>query len=164
MRQSSSRRRVEPSSAVVANQESTGARVVYAALPFLLARVQRREGDRCRVTTADGRAFEAGIDTAVDPALVDEAATTGARVIVEMGESPTIAGVLLVSRPLSIGRDRRVDAEVESFTVSARESATLKTSSAFVQVKAREVELYGEKVLARARNLVKLAAAMIRLN
>src|SRR5690606_34097664 len=100
-------------------------------------------------------------DESVDPALLDEAHATGARVLVEAGGTPSIVGVVATRRALTLDREGRVTAEVTSLEVSAQEQVLLKIPGAFVRAKAREIEVYGERVLTRARNLAKILAAMI---
>ena len=93
-----------------------------------------------------------------------EALAEGSRVLVEAGPSPVVVGVVQTSRALRVNRQGAVDATVERFQVQARQSATLKTASAFLQVKGAEVELYGTRILTRAREVAKILARMINLN
>lgn len=140
-----------------------GPRVVYARPPVLLATVVERAEDGWRVRIGTQEQI-AGTHDAVDPALIDDAIGTGAPVVIDNGTEPRIAGVLLTSRPLTIDRDGSVLAKVKRLVVEAEEEALFKTSRAFVQVTAREVELYGVRVAARARDVVKLLGAMVKLN
>jgi hypothetical protein len=57
-----------------------------------------------------------------------------------------------------------VDAEVERFEVSARQEVLLKTPGAFLRARRRDIEVFGDKVLTRGRELAKIIAAMIELN
>jgi hypothetical protein len=104
------------------------------------------------------------LDACVDPALMHEALADGARVLVEAGAAPVVVGVVQTSRALRVDRQGGVDAAVERFQIQARQSATLKTGTAFMQVKGAEVELYGTRVLTRAREVAKILARMINLN
>jgi hypothetical protein len=104
------------------------------------------------------------LDASVDPALIREALEDGARVLVESSEAPVIVGVVQTSRALRVDRQGEVKAQVERFSLHARQGATLKTSSAFLRVKGAEVELYGRQVLTRAREVAKILARMISLN
>jgi len=105
-----------------------------------------------------------GLDPSVDPALVREALEEGARGLVEAKPEPVLVGVVQTSRALRVDRQGGVDAEVERFQVRASQGATLKTATAFLQVKGAEVELYGERILSRAREVAKILARMINLN
>jgi hypothetical protein len=104
------------------------------------------------------------LDPSVDPALVREALEEGARALVEANPVPTLVGVVQTSRALRVDRQGGVDAEVERFQVHASQGAMLKTAAAFLQVKGAEVELYGERILSRAREVAKILARMINLN
>jgi hypothetical protein len=104
------------------------------------------------------------LDPSVDPALVREAREGGARALVEARPSPVLVGVVQTSRAVGVDRRGNVDAEVARFQVRAHQGATLKTGAAFLQVKGAEVELYGERILTRAREVAKILARMINLN
>lgn len=104
------------------------------------------------------------LDPSVDPALVREALAEGARALVEARPAPVLVGVVQTSRALRVDRRGGVDATVERFQVHARQEATLKTAAAFLQVKGAELELYGERILTRARGVAKILARMINLN
>jgi len=124
-----------------------------------LARVLAREGDLFRVRCA-GREELAGCDPSVDPALVEAAIATGARVVVEDG---AIVGALATSRTVEVGRDDSVRLLVERFEVSAKE-AVVQTPTAFVSLKDDEVELFGRRIVSRARELARILARAIQLN
>ncbi|MFY1829225.1 hypothetical protein ACN47A_25125 [Myxococcus fulvus] len=104
------------------------------------------------------------LDASVDPGLVREALESGARVLVELSAPPMVVGVVQTSRALRVNRQGRVEAQVEKFDLYSREGATMKTSGAFMQVKGSEVELYGTRILTRAREVAKILARMINLN
>ncbi|AGC41707.1 hypothetical protein MYSTI_00349 [Myxococcus stipitatus DSM 14675] len=104
------------------------------------------------------------LDASVDPALMHEALEDGARVLVEASATPVVVGVVQTSRALRVDRQGRVDAQVERFELQARQGATVKTSGAFLQVKGSDVELYGTRILTRAREVAKILARMINLN
>jgi hypothetical protein len=127
-----------------------------------LARVLAREGDLFRVLRGQ-REELAALDPAVDPALVEDAMASGARVIVEDGPVVAIVGALQTSRSVAVGRDGAVRLSVERFEVTAHE-ALLKTHSAFVSIKADEVEIFGTRILSRARELARVLARAIQLN
>jgi len=130
---------------------------------ILLATVLAREGERFRVR-AGGRERLAARDAAVDPALLDEAIATGARVVLEDGVATTIVGALATARSVLIDREGRVRVAVERFEVTAGEEVLLRTGAAFVRVKGDEVELFARRVLARARELARVLARAIQLN
>jgi len=75
-----------------------------------------------------------------------------------------LVGVVQTSRALRIDREGVVEAEVERFSLQARSEAVLKTASAFLQLKAGEVELRGIRTLVRAREMAKVLARIISLN
>jgi hypothetical protein len=125
-----------------------------------LARVIAREGDGFRV-----RSWKIEVvvpcDPCVDPALVEEAIASGARVVLEDG---VIVGALATARSLQIDRQGVVDAEVNRFAVRAKDSALLKSQKAFLELKGSNIELYGHQVLTRARELARILGRMIKLN
>jgi len=108
--------------------------------------------------------LEAEVDPSVDPAFLEECRRDGRRVLITGGARPLIVGALQARRALEIDREGRVNAEVESFHIKATSEVTLQTAAAFIQLKAEEIELYGERVLTRARGLAKTLARMISLN
>jgi hypothetical protein len=131
--------------------------------PLALAVVVGLEGDTWRVRLG-GVERLAESDAAVDPGLLREAAASGARVVVEWrGGEPMIVGALATTRVLTI-RDDAVEASVKHFRIRARDEVTLKTAGAFVQIKGSEVELYGQRILSRARELSRMIGRMIKLN
>jgi len=127
-----------------------------------LARVLAREGDLFRVRCA-AREELVGCDPSVDPALVEAAIATGARVVVEDGPEALIVGALATTRTVEVGRDDSVRLSVERFEVSAKE-AVVKTPSAFVSLKDDEVEIFGRRIVSRARELARILARAIQLN
>lgn len=139
------------------------ARLVYTQAPVLLGRLVEPCEDGWSVDLGAVRR-DVAVDPSVDPVLLDEARDTGARVLVDASSVPTIVGVVATRRTLSVDRNGNVAAKVKSFEVSADEQVLLKTPGAFVRAKAREVEVYGDRVLTRARDLAKILAAMIKLN
>lgn len=138
-------------------------RAVYAPPPVQLGVVVAREGDRWRVRVGREERLLSR-DASVDEALVDEAMATGARVVVDLDEGPAVVGVLLTRRALTVTPDGDVEASVRRFKVSARDEAVLQTPGAFVRAKGDEVELFGARVLTRAREVARILARMIKLN
>ena len=124
-----------------------------------LARVAGREGDLFRVVLGR-REQVVACDPSVDPALIEEAIASGARVVVE---EDTIVGTLATARSIPVDRQGAVQISVTRFEVTARE-ALLKTGSAFVSIKNDEVEIFGRRILSRARELARVLARAIQLN
>jgi hypothetical protein len=125
-----------------------------------IARVLTRERDRFRVRW--GRCEEmVDCDPSVDPALVESAIESGTRVVVEDG---VIVGALATARAVPVGRDGTVSVSVKRFEVTAHEEALLKTPSAFLCIKGDEVEIFGRRLLYRARELARVLARAIQLN
>jgi hypothetical protein len=127
-----------------------------------LARVLAREGDSFRVRWG-ARDRLLPCDPSVDPALIETAITTGARVVVEDGLQASIVGALATARSVSVDRDDRVLLAVKRFEVSAGETV-LKSEAAFVSLKDGEVEIFGRRILSRARELARILARAIQLN
>ncbi len=125
-----------------------------------LGRAIARQGQAFRVRVG-GFERELSLDAAVDPALLDEAIASGARVVVE---GDVIVGALTTARAVLIGRDGGVDAQVARFQVTAKDELTLRSAGAFVLLRGGEVELFGNRVLTRARELVKLLGRMVKVN
>jgi hypothetical protein len=115
---------------------------------------------------AGGADVVADADPAIDPALLREAIATGARVVLEVapGVPPVIAGVLATARALTIDRSGAVEAEVRRLALTATEEALLRGPGAFVRLKIDEVELYGKRVVSRARELCRLLGRMVKIN
>jgi len=135
-----------------------------AAAGVALGVVEGRAGDgqwRVRVGTS---VHAMACDPSVDPRVVDEAAASGARVVVDLGAEPVIVGALVTARPVTVGRDGVLALEVKRFVVTAAEEAMIRTQSAFVQVKGADVESYGNRVVSRARELLKVLGRNVRIN
>ncbi len=103
------------------------------------------------------------VDPSVDPALLAEAARTGARVVGALAEPPVVVGALSTHRTLAIDAAGGVDVALERFRVTAPD-LQLRSTGAFVRVAGEQVELYGTRVVGRARELVKLLGRMVKLN
>jgi len=149
------------------------------------------------IVRVGGQEFTATADDAVDPALLDEAARSGARVLIDMdtggdaGVSPTptdavvsglpagqgaghparataavpvIIGVLQTQRALTIDRQGVVEAAVNKLRLTAHHEMLLSAPRTFLRLKAGEVEVYGDRVITRAREIAKTLARMISLN
>ena len=139
-------------------------RLVYTHAPVLMAKLLSEESDGTWVVGLGTVERALPVDPAVDPALLREAYESGARVLVDSNHPPTIVGVVQTQREITIDREGNVDTELRRFVVSASESFLLKSPGAFVRGKAREIELYGDTVLTRARDLARTLSAMIKLN
>jgi len=138
-------------------------RVVYLEPAVQLGRVTGREGALWRVAVG-ARERLLPLDPSVDPALVEQAWRTGARVVVDAAGEPCVAGVLLVQRALTVTREGDVEARVRRFRVRAEDEAVLATARSFVRVVGDEAEIYGQRVIARAREVAKILGRLIALN
>lgn len=138
-------------------------RVVHPEPAVQLGRVTGRAGALWRVAVG-ARERLLPLDPAVDPALLEEALASGARVVIDGAGAPCVAGVLLSARPLTIDRAGDVAASVRRLAVRVADEALLATPRAFVRVAGEEVELFGNRVLARAREVAKILGRLIALN
>lgn len=127
-----------------------------------LAKVLRRDSAGWRVQVGE-RQWTVSCDPVVDPALVEEAIAAGGRVVIEGEKSPAIVGVLSTRRAVTLDRDGNIDARVKRFSIAAEE-VLVKAAGTFLQLKGEEIELYGNRILARARELTRLLGRMIKLN
>jgi hypothetical protein len=128
-----------------------------------LGRVLGREGDRFRVRMGGAERL-AERDASVDPALVESAIASGARVVLEDGPVPVIVGGLATGRAVEVSRAGEVDLSVKRFRVTAEEEVTLQTPSAFLRAQGDEVEIFGRRLLSRAREAARILARVIQLN
>lgn len=146
--------------------DSTGvarARAALPSLPITLAALVAKEGTRWRVKVADHEAA-ASVDPSVDPALLDEALVTGARVLVEVAGEPVIVGALATRRALTLAPDDTVHVRARAVTVDASEELLLRSPGAFLRMKGGEVETYGQRVAHTARELFKVLGRMVKIN
>lgn len=135
-----------------------------APLPAVaLGLLRAREGARWRVRVGAVERWLAA-DASVDPALLDDALASGARVLIDGAGDGAIVGVVMTARPVVVDRDGAVELKAARVTVDASESVLLKTPWSFAQLRQGEVELYGNRVLLRAREVAKVLARMIALN
>lgn len=128
-----------------------------------LGRVLGREGDRFRVRVGS-RERIVERDPSVDPALVEAAIASGARVVLEDGPVPVIVGGLATGRAVEVSRAGEIELTVKRFRVTAEEEVTLQTRSAFLRARGDEVEIFGRRLLSRAREAVRVLARVIQLN
>ena len=142
---------------------ATSPRVVYTQPPAMLGVVLGRGVNGWRVRLGDVER-ELPADPAVDEALLEEAALTGGRALVDTSAQPVLAGLLVTSRSVRISRTGVVDAEVNDFRVTSEKDILLRTRETFVQLRETEVELHGNRIVARARELAKILGRMIKLN
>lgn len=143
--------------------EERSATRVLSPPPVLLGRLDAADGAAWLVEVG-ASIRRAEVDSSVDPVLLKDVARRGARVLLEAGSPLRIVGVLQTQRALTVDRSGDVKADVRSLEVNASESILLRTTGAFVRAKAREVEVYGDRVLTRARDLARTLSAMIKLN
>ena len=142
---------------------SEAPRVVYVQAPVLLGTLIRKDEEGWWVRFG-GRERILEAEPCVDPALLEHALEREARVIIDQSDEPLIVGVVATQRSLVIDEHGCVDAEVERFRLSAQREVLLKTPGAFLRAKGRELEVFGNKVLTRGRELAKVLAAMIEFN
>jgi len=138
-------------------------KLVYTQAPVTLGRLVEPTDVGWRVAIG-GAERELAVDECVDPALLEEAFVSGARVVIDNSEAPAIVGVIATQRALVVDRDGDVRAKVRNFVVDSREELLLKTRGAFIRARAAEVEVYGTRLIHRARDLAKIMGAMIKLN
>src|SRR5262249_55990787 len=101
-------------------------RVVYTHAPLMLAVVLARETGGWRVRLGQNERV-IGADPLVDPTLLDQAAASGARALVDSSAEPIIVGLLVTGRSIGVDREGNVDASVQRFRVTVAEEALLKT-------------------------------------
>jgi hypothetical protein len=138
------------------------ARVVYTQAPVLLGALLRK-GSKGWWVKLGGREQELTAGPTLDPALLREA-PSGSPVVVDASAEPVIAGLLVTSRSLKVNPDNTVDAQVRRFRVTAEDEVVVRTPGAFLQLLTNDVELYGNRVVSRARELIKILGRMIKLN
>jgi hypothetical protein len=145
-----------------ASGEQVTPRVVYTEPPILLAKVIGEEDGsfRIRVGTQE---HVVQCDASVDPHVVRLAIASGARVVVERAPELAIVGTLQTERTLTVDRAGKLEAALEEIELTANKTL-LRVPGAFIQLKGHEVEVFGNRVLTRARRLAKTLAAMIEFN
>lgn len=144
--------------------EPAGARVVSLYPQITLARVVQSAGEEGWCVQVGRRRLVARVEESVDPALIERALESGARVVVEIDDEPRIVGTLQTRRAVEIDLDGDLTAKVRRFRVDATEEAMLRTPGAFVRLETHRVETYANQVLARGREVVRLLGAIIKLN
>jgi hypothetical protein len=142
--------------------EQMSPRVVYTEPPVLLARVIGEEASSFRIRVGTQEHL-VPCDPSVDPAVVRGAIATGARVVLERTPELTIVGTLQTAQTLVVDRNGKLDATLEEIKLTAKKTL-LRVPGAFVELKSSEVEVYGNRVLTRARKLAKTLATMIEFN
>lgn len=123
----------------------------------------RGAGGRWRVRV-HGVEREVEADPAVDGSLLDEAAATGARVLLEGGAEPVVVGAVLTARPVQYAPDGTVHVRAPAVTVEAQTEVTLKTPWSFLRLNQSDAEVYGHRVVLRAREVARFLARMISMN
>jgi hypothetical protein len=154
------RREVEESDRESSEQISP--RVVYTEPPILLAKVIREENGSF-VIRAGTQEHLVACDPSVDPAVIRAAIGSGARVVLERTPELAIVGTLQTSQTLTVDRNGKLEATLEEIKLTAKKTL-LRVPGAFVELKPEEVEVFGNRVLTRARRVAKTLAAMIELN
>ena len=139
-------------------------RVVYTQAPLQLATVLGREGNAWRVRVGTMERV-VSLDAQVDPALVEDAAKSGTRVVLDAAsEVVVIVGLLVTSRALTMDRAGDVDAKVRSFRLAAEDEITIKIPRAFIRMRGEQLETYGQQILTRARGVLRFLGVAIKLN
>ncbi|MFN0062277.1 MAG: hypothetical protein ACKVPX_07150, partial [Myxococcaceae bacterium] len=101
----------------------------------------------------------------LDPALLEDALARHARVVVDASVAPpVIAGLLMTQRTIVVDAAGGVDAELQHFRVTAREDAMLRTDRAFVRLTSAGVEMLGNRIVVRAREVAKILGRLVKLN
>src|SRR5262245_36205501 len=137
-----------------------------AAAPAVALGVLLAEADgRWRVRLGAGERM-VDADPTVDPALLREAMASGARVVLDASDpdAPVVVGALVTARALTVDRSGAVDAQVRRFAITASEETLLRAAGAFVRVAREDVELYGLRVVSRARELCRVLGRMVKIN
>jgi hypothetical protein len=123
-----------------------------------------REGDGWRVRIGD-REHLVAADPSVDPALLEEAARNGGRVVIDaMTEAPVVVGLLMTARTLTVDRAGVLDAKVRSMRIAADDEITFKTPRAYIRMRGEQLETYGQQIVTRARGVLRLLGVAIKLN
>jgi hypothetical protein len=130
---------------------------------IVLARLLDRQGDSWRVRIGDEERILPA-DASVDPALLEEAALSGARAVVEPGTAPAIVGVLMTARAVSVDRSGAVELDVRRLAINVAEEALVKSAGAFLRVGVAEIETYGANVITRAREIYRVLGRMVKIN
>lgn len=141
-------------------------RAIDAEPQVLLARVIAFNADGSLLidVTARGQR-QAQLDPSVDRSLIAQCIETGARVVLESGDPPTIVGVLATQRTLTIDPHGDVIAKLRNLRVEVEQGLLLRAPKAFLQLdREGAVELFGERLIHRARKVAKILAAHISLN
>ncbi len=162
MAKATAQRRQSTSSREPRRKAPARAQVAYLQPPITLAFVVAREGSGYRVRAGSTEAV-VECDACVDPAVIDEAIESSARVVLDPSTN-TICGVLMTSRALRIDREGDVRAEVRRVEISASEGALLKSRSSFLQLDEERIELFARETVVRARDAFRALAQLIKLN
>jgi hypothetical protein len=143
---------------------SIAVRAPELAPSVTLGVVEARVSDGAWRVRAGRSVHTLGCDASVDAAVIDEAAKTGARVVIDLGDVPVIVGTLATARAVTVDREGVVNVDVKRFVVTAAEEVLMRTQMAFVQVKGGDVESYGQRVVSRVRELLKVLGRNVRIN
>ncbi len=139
-------------------------RAQAAPAPVLLGRAVGPADGGFRVQVG-GRERVVAVDASVDPALLTEAARTGAMVVIDGAASPArIVGTLQTRRAIAIDPDGAVRATVRRLDLAVEERAVVRASKAFVAVEGDEVELFGQHLLLKAHDVLRALGRMVKIN
>lgn len=144
--------------------EEGPAKVVPIHGAIALAVVLGRGDDGRWRVRVHGQERVVSADPSVDPALLDEAAACGARVLIEGGVEPCVVGAVMTSRPVSYARDGSLSVSAPTVKLEAERDVTLKTPWSFLQLNQSDAELYGNRVVLKAREVARVLARLISMN
>ncbi len=112
-----------------------------------------------------GRERVVAVHESVDPALLAEAARTGAMVVIDGAASPAqIVGTLQTRRAIAIEPDGAVRASVRALDLAVAERAVVRSQKAFVAVEGDEVELFGQRLLLKAHDVLRALGRLVKIN
>jgi hypothetical protein len=111
------------------------------------------------------REEDASLDPSVDPLLVQECLVARTRVVVERVKGAAIiVGALSTQRPVVIDRQGHLEARAKRISLTGDEEVLLRAAGAFVHLRSEDVELYGKRVIGRARELCRILGRMVKIN
>jgi hypothetical protein len=149
--------RASPDPAAHADQRPSGA--------LRLARLVRDDAGGWRVSLGSGE-DDVTVDPSVDERLLEDGARRGVLAVLERSPAGewVVAGLLVTQQSLTVNERGDVEAHVRRFRLTADEEVLLRGAGAFLQLKLGEAELYANRILCRARELVRVLGRMIKLN
>ncbi len=132
--------------------------------PVVLGRAVGPADGGFRVVVGD-RERVVAVHESVDPALLVEAARAGAMVVLDGTASPPrIVGTLQTRRVLAVEPDGEVRAKVRRLDLVVEERAVVRSSQAFIAVEDDQVELFGERLLLKAHDVLRALGRLVKIN